>query len=287
MADHVYLNGKIIPKAEATVSVFDRGFLLGDGIFETMRAYNGRIFQLDAHLNRLAKSAAVMEIPLPSLRDLERAIGDTLQANNLKEAAVRLTITRGAGPLGLVPPADPAPTVLVIAEALKVLSSAAYEKGVAVSLAPDRHPYQTRVTQIKTTSFAGNVLGTLHRRREKTEEVIFLNERGAVVEGAISNIFIVSGGYVITPFEEDGLLPGVTRDIVLQLCEKLFIPSARKSIVASELWGAQECFLTGSTKEILPVTRVEAHRVGNGIVGPVTKRLMEGYREVVQKETGS
>ena len=294
VAEKVYLNGGFVDKDAATISVFDRGFLLGDALFETMRAYHGRVFRCEYHIERLRSGGRTLGLPVPETTNLRHAIHETIRVNGLSDAVVRLTISRGPGPLGIVPSSErpgerpsespPSPTVVIMAEPLNPWPADYYERGAGAIIVSDRRNQMSPLTAVKTTNFAANVLASLQARNEKAVEAIFLNTRGNVAEGATSNVFVVSGGYVISPFEEDGLLPGVTRQVVFELCEKLFIPAVRKNLAAPELWKADECFLTGTTKEIMPIVRVDEHRVGSGKPGPVTLKLLEAYRALVQQE---
>ena len=287
MSEKVFLNGKIVDREDAKISVFDRGFLLGDGLFETMRAYRGKVFRVKDHLARLERGAKRMGIPLPALSQLESAIDQTIRANEKPEAVVRLTVSRGAGRLGIVPSKEYSlqTTIAIIVEELPAWSPEMYEQGVSVVVTADRRNQLSALTAVKTTNFAPNVLASMEARRAHAVEAVFLNTRGNVAEGATSNVFIVSGGYVVSPFEEDGLLSGVTRQVVIELCEELQLPFVRKNLTAPELWKAEECFLTGTTKEIMPVVRVDEHRVASGKPGPVTLKLLAAYRERVRVET--
>jgi branched-chain amino acid aminotransferase len=287
----VYLNGTLIPRSGAKISAFDHGFLYGYGLFETMRAYNGRIFLLSRHLKRLSESARALGMgeALADI-DLEQACMDTLKANNLKEARLRLTVTRGeAGPFpgregGVA-------TVLVAASAYTPLPDAAYEKGYKALVSSFRRDSQSLLSGLKSTGYLLSVLAKKEAESAGVDEALLLNERGAVSEGSISNVFFVRQGELVTPLVASGILPGITRGVVLELAAGSKIRAVEADIGVSDIPRFDEAFLTNSVLEIMPLVAFREKagntlNIGSGKPGDVTRRLMNAYREMVARETG-
>jgi branched-chain amino acid aminotransferase len=279
----VYLNGRFVPKEEATVSVFDHGFLYGDGIYETMRAYNGRFFLLERHLARLRYSADAVFLTLPMPIDrITAVLYESLKVNRLAEAYVRLHISRGPGEIGLDPGLCPDPTVVIVAKPFKAYPPEYYERGVSVSIVRTRrnHPLALNPS-IKGTNFLNNILAKIEANNAGAYEGIMLNWEGFVAEGTISNIFMVKGGVLRTPALNVGILEGVTRGLVLDLARNGKIPVQESAFGPQELIGADECFITNSTIEIMPVTLIDGKPIGSNGPGPVTASLMKAYRHEV------
>jgi branched-chain amino acid aminotransferase len=281
----VYLNGRFVPKEEATVSVFDHGFLYGDGIYETMRAYTGRFFLLERHLARLRCSADAVFLTLPMPIDkISAVLYESLKVNRLDEAYVRLHISRGPGEIGLDPGLCPDPTVVIVAKPFKAYPPEYYDRGVPVSIVKTRrnHPLALNPS-IKGTNFLNNILAKIEANKAGAYEGIMLNWEGFVAEGTISNIFMVKGGVLRTPALSVGILEGVTRGLVLDLARNEKIPVQEAAFGPQELIGADECFITNSTMEIMPVTLIDGKPVGSNGPGPVTASLMKAYRHEVLK----
>jgi branched-subunit amino acid aminotransferase/4-amino-4-deoxychorismate lyase len=290
MTEIVYLNGSFVARAEALVSVYDHGFLYGYGIFETMRAYNGRIFLLERHIERLLEAATELKIDTGlSAAGLEEACRATLAANGLKEARLRLTVSRGeAGPF---PGVSKKPTVVITASSYTPPPPLKYESGFRAALATYPRLSQSPLYKIKTTSYLANILARLDAEAAGLDEAIFLNECSHLAEGSASNIFLVrpSGG-LATPSPDSGLLPGVTRRAVLELADEMRIASAEGQVRIADLEHFSEAFLTNSTMEIMPLVSVRDNEgktitLGSGKPGPITRRLMAAYREMVARET--
>jgi len=283
MDEMVYLNGAIVPRQQARVSVLDYGFLYGYGLFETMRAYGGRVFRLEKHLSRLARSAEFLGISTDSI-ELKDAVHSTLRANRLQDARVRITVSIGEG--GLTP--DPAtcgrPTVLVMAGEYKPYPEQGYQRGFRAVISSLRRNSQTPLAQLKSTSYLESILARQEARRAGADEAICLNERELLAEASMSNIFLVADGVLKTPAVESGILPGVTRETVLELAGKLGIRTLEREIEAEELWRSEEVFLTGSLIEVMPLVDVDGKPIGDGKPGPVTRRLMDEYRRLVDRE---
>ncbi|MEE8174029.1 MAG: aminotransferase class IV [Dehalococcoidia bacterium] len=282
MGDIVYLNGALVPRQEARISPFDRGFLYGYGIFETMRSYNGGVFRLDRHLARLRRSAERLALASElGAYDLEQAIYRTLEANNLADARIRLTVSAGPGERGLAPPAGGPITVLVFAEKL-VLPLRAYEQGIRAAITSVRRNSLSPLSRIKATGFLDNLVAYSEAVALGADEAILLNEMGFIAEGSTSNIFLVAKGRLLTPSEASGILPGVTREAVLEVARALGIEAVEGGIPLADLLRAEEAFLTSSVREVLPVTSIDGRPVGRGRPGPVTKKLMAAYRHLVE-----
>jgi len=292
MEELVYLNGFLIPRSRARVSAFDHGFLYGYGLFETMRAYSGKIFLLGRHLERLYQSAEVLGLgeALAGI-DLERACIDTLKANNLKDARMRLTVSRGdAGPFPGTKQ-DAAATVLVAATAYTSPPPEVYEKGYKALVSAFRRDSQSLLSRLKSIGYLLSVLAKKEAENAGVDEALLLNERGALAEGSISNVFFVAGNELMTPPVESGILPGVTRGVVLELAAGSKIKAVEANIRVEDLSRFDEAFLTNSVLEIMPLVEIRDRAgktliLGSGRPGEVTKRLMSAYREMVERETG-
>ena len=282
----VYVNGHFVPKEEASVSVFDHGFLYGDGIYETLRAYSGKLFLLSKHLSRLRHSAEAISLKLPlPLEKIGEALHETLSVNKLMEAYVRIHLSRGPGEIGLDPALCHAPTMIIVTQPFKDYPVAFYKNGVAVAVVSTRRNHPLAISPvIKSTNFLNNILAKIESLKSGAYEGIMLNWEGDVAEGTISNIFTVKHGVLYTPSLDTGILEGVTRDLVLHLARKDRIPAKETRLKQHDLTSADECFITNTTVEVLPVTRVDGNVIGNGRPGPVTTALRETYRREVAKD---
>jgi len=281
MEQIVYLNGALLPRSQAKISPFDLGFLYGYSLFETMRAYSGRIFRLERHLERLSTSAKLLGLPLNAFV-IEKACYDTLKANNLKEARIRLTVSIGEGEAVPDLPKHPKPTVLVIATSYIPPSAETYRNGYKALVSALRQNSQSPLSRLKSANYLNNVLARREARAAGADEAILLNEQGFLCEGSTSNIFLVSKGTLITPGEESGCLPGVTRQVVMELVQALGISLVEREVRLEELLRADEAFLTNSIMELMPLAEVNGQRIGRG---KVTESLMQAYKEAVVKET--
>jgi len=281
----VYLDGHFVPREQALVSVFDHGFLYGDGIYETLRAYGGNLFLLKKHLARLKRSAKAISLKLPlTLEEIGEALNESLNVNKLQEAYVRLHISRGPGEIGLDPALCVAPTMVIVARPFHDYPAKQYELGVKVVFVKTRRHYPLSLDPaIKSTNFLNNILAKSESIKAGAYEGIMLNWKGFVAEGTISNIFMVKKGVLLTPHVDTGILEGVTRDLVLRLAKKLHLPAQEALIRPQGLVSADECFITNTTMEIMPVTRVDGTRIGIGRPGPVTALLRKAYQDEVQR----
>jgi branched-chain amino acid aminotransferase len=279
----VYLDGHFVPKEQALVSVFDHGFLYGDGIYETMRAYGGKLFLLKKHLSRLKRSAAAISLTLPlPLEKIGEALDESLHVNKLREAYVRLHISRGPGEIGLDPALCTAPTMVIVTKPFRDYPAEYYERGVSVAVVTTRRNHPLALDPaIKGTNFLNNILAKIESLRAGAYEGLMLNWKGYVAEGTISNVFMVKRGILYTPHADTGILEGVTRDLVLRLAKKKKVPLKETLLRPRSLFAADECFITNTTMEIMPVTMIDKKPVGNGRPGPVTAALHEAYKKEV------
>ncbi len=283
MSEIVYLNGSLMPRSQASISVLDYGFLYGFGLFETMRAYGGHVFRLDSHLSRLACSAEILGLPIEAL-DLRGAVMDTIQANKLSDARIRITISIGEG--GMVP--DPStcekPTVLIMAGHYKPYPKQVYEKGFRGVVSSIRRNSQSPLSRLKSTNYLESMLARQEARAAGVDEALCLNEKGLLAEASMSNVFLVAEGTLKTPAQENGILPGITREAILELATQLGINTLEHDIRLDELFQAQEAFLTNSLIEVMPLTEMDGKPIGSGKPGPITKRLTAAYKELVLAE---
>jgi branched-chain amino acid aminotransferase len=277
----VYLNDKIVPSKEAVVSVFDHGFLYGDGVYETMRAYKGVIFMLDAHLKRLYRSASMIGLSLPGdFGSIKAAVYETLEANSLRDAYIRVTVSRGYGMLGLDPDLCPEPTFVVIADEMKDYPRAFYEYGLKTMVSKTRrNPKEALNPQIKSLNFLNNILAKIEAKEKGAHEALMLNVKGHLTEGTICNLFFVKGRRLLTPSVQCGILDGITRELVVSIAKREDIEVAEGEFARDDLYGADEVFVTNTTMEVMPVGMVDD--VGYGI-GETTKLLMKEYKKDVE-----
>ncbi len=279
----IYLDGHFVSKEQAMVSVFDHGYLYGDGIYETMRAYSGSIFLLEKHLARLKQSADAISLKLPLPIDkIGEALNESLIVNKLREAYVRLHISRGPGEIGLDPALCIAPTMVIVAKPFHDYPAEYFERGVVVAIVKTRRNHPLALApSIKGTNFLNNILAKIEAINVNAYEGIMLNWKGQVAEGTISNIFMVKRGVLSTPHLDTGILKGVTRDLVLRLARRKKIPVKETLIQPRSLLAADECFITNTTMEIMPVTMIDTRPVGKGRPGPISAALHQAYQEEV------
>lgn len=285
MSGAVYVNGRITSKAEATISVYDHGYLYGDGVFEGIRVYDGRIFKLEEHLDRLYSSARHIMLEIPLGREAMRsAIIDTVRAAGLRDAYIRPVISRGAGDLGIDPRKCPRPTVVIIVDAIQLYPREAYERGLKMVTATVRRPAPDALNgRIKSLNYLNNILARMEANRAGVEEALMLTANGYVCECSADNIFLVVRGDVWTPAPHLGLLQGVTRDVVLDLAAHLGISATERIFTLYDVYAADECFLTGTGAEVAPVVEIDARRIGDGRPGPITQRLNAAFRDLVRR----
>jgi branched-chain amino acid aminotransferase len=281
----VYIDGKFYPKSEAKVSVYDHGLLYGDGVFEGIRAYNGIVFKLKEHIDRLYRSAHPIFLKIPLTKErLSEAVVETLRKNNLKDAYIRLVVTRGVGDLGLDPRKCPKPTIIIITEPLLQLHSAEkLENGISTIITwVKRNPVDTATHEMKSLNYLNSILGKIEANNTGADEAICLDKTGYVCEGVGENIFIVRDGKLLTPPLSSGALDGITRALIIRLAKKLGIEVTERNITPNELFTADEVFFTGTAAEVAPIREVNKRVIGAGKPGPVTKRIVEEFEKATK-----
>jgi branched-chain amino acid aminotransferase len=283
----IYLDGRFVDEAEARVSVFDHGFLYGDGVFEGIRAYDGRVFRLDEHVERLYHSAQAIMLDLPlSQREMREVVLETCRRNDIRNGYIRVVCSRGAGDLGIDPRnCRRGPTVVCIADKLTMYPRSMYEEGMAVITTTTRRNSPAALDPgIKSLNYLNNILAKIEVNRAGVGEGLMLNGEGYVAEATGDNIFIVDGGELVTPPPYVGILEGITRNCVIELAGSLGVPFAEKVFTLLAVYRAEECFLTGTGAEVIPVVRVDDRQIGDGRPGPVTRRIMEAFHAAVRRE---
>lgn len=280
-------NGAIMPASEASVSVFDHGLLYGDGVFEGIRFYCGKPFRLEAHLRRLADSARAIALDLPlDARGMERAILETIDASGMTEGYVRLIATRGEGPLGLDVSGCAAPTVLAIVDALRMIPERIRRRGVAVRVASLRRAAPDALeARVKSLNYLGSVLARLEAVEAGADEAILLNARGFVSEASAANVFVARDGVLMTPPPSDGALEGVTRGAAIEIAEELGIPVRVRSLTRHDLLVSDECFLTGTGAELVPIREVDGRAMPE-TRGEMFLAIERGFRAMIERECG-
>ena len=285
MSPKIWIDGKLFDKADAKISVYDHGLLYGDGVFEGIRVYGGRIFEAEAHLDRLWASAKAIRLTIPISREAMRgAMEETVRANGFKDCYIRAVVTRGVGDLGIDPRKSPKPSVFIIADLISVYPKEIYEKGVTLvtSSVIRNHP-NALSARIKSLNYLNNILAKIEANDAGASEAVMLNHEGNVAECTAENIFIVREGQVQTPTASDGILEGVTRKVMLRLCGRMQIPFVEKILQRHDLYIADECFLTGTGAEVVPVTKIDGRVIGTGEPGGITKRLIEAFHRHVRE----
>jgi branched-chain amino acid aminotransferase len=282
----VWIDGALTPQDKAVVSVYDHCLLYGDGVFEGIRAYNGRVFKLRSHLKRLQRSADAIRLKIPySMDELEEIIRSTLEANEIRDGYIRLVVTRGVGTLGLHPFKCPKPTVICITDTIELYPPEMYESGMPIIVAErPRVPVECLDPRIKSCNYMNNILAKIEAIDAGVLEALMLNTDGEVAECTGDNVFIVSEQCVFTPPPEVGVLEGVTRSFVMDLCTQLGIPCKEERLLMDDVLDADEVFLTGTAAELIAVTKIDEIEIGDGKEGPTTKRLRDKFREVVSRD---
>ena len=283
MEEIIYFNGSLVPFSQVRLSPLDYGFLYGYGVFETMRAYSGRIFRLEKHLARLSRSAKFLGIDSEmDILHLEKAVYDTLRANNLSEARIRLTLSGGEGETTPNLPTQGAPTMLIVARSYTPYPSQVYQQGFKAIVSHIRRNTQSPLSTLKSLNYLDSLLARQEAKLAAADEAVLLNEQGFLAEGSTSNIFLVSGNALLTPSEDSGILPGITREVVLELAASLSIKTMERKIALEELIQADEAFFTNSLIEIMPFTQLSGQKIGSGKAGTVTQRLTAAYQGLVK-----
>ncbi|MGD0016162.1 MAG: branched-chain-amino-acid transaminase [Verrucomicrobiia bacterium] len=282
----IYLNGKYVPQNEAKISVFDHGVLYGDGVFEGIRLYNGKIFRLDRHLDRLFASAKAIMLDVPMTKaELIEACCETCRMNNLRDGYIRLVVTRGVGNLGLDPFKCRRPSVFIVADEIELYPGKVYRNGIELITASTQRVHPAAISPaIKSLNYLNNILAKIEAIHAGTIEAIMLNSAGYVAECTGDNLFIVRGGRLETPPVSDGALVGITRTVLFELAGKLKLTVGEPHLTRYDLMTADECFLTGTAAEIVPVAKIDSRPVGAGEPGPVTLKLMAEFHKLTRNE---
>ena len=281
----IYIDGKFYPKEEAKISVFDHGLLYGDGVFEGIRMYSGRIFRLPEHLDRLYDSAKTIDLCIPlSKEEMTKAIIETCRKNNLKNAYIRPLVTRGIGDLGLCPTKCPKATVIIIATEWGAMYGDLYEKGLrAVTVSVRRNPCCSLPPNVKSLNYLNNILAKIEANCKGGDEAIMFDMQGHISEGSGDNIYLVKNGTILTPPTLNNLR-GITRMVVLEIAGQLGIPVRETDLGYFDLYTADEVFVTGTAAEVAPIVYIDGRSIGSGRPGPVTRQLMAAFKTVTEKE---
>lgn len=280
----IWLDGRLVDRDDAKISVYDHGLLYGDGVFEGIRVYGGKIFEREAHLRRLFDSARAIRLKIPyTPEQLATAVDETARANHLADCYVRLVVTRGVGYLGLSPTKCPTPSVFIITDLIELYPKEMYERGMAIITAATIRNHPNALSpRIKSLNYLNNILAKIEAIDAGVTEAIMLNHLGNVAECTADNIFVVRDGQVMTPAPNDGALEGVTRQVILNLCQRLGVPASERTLQKHDIYIADEMFLTGTGAEVVPVTKVDGRAIGKGEVGPITRRLIEAFRKHIR-----
>ncbi|MGE9266944.1 MAG: branched-chain-amino-acid transaminase [Verrucomicrobiales bacterium] len=283
MARKIWLDGAIVDESEAKISVFDHGLLYGDGIFEGIRFYEGRVFRLEEHLERLFLSAKAILLKMPwSIEEVTEATLETIRANGLRDGYIRLVVTRGAGGLGLNPYLCEKPSMFIIASTITLYPEEYYTNGLELVTCATRRPTPASLSpQVKSLNYLNNVMAKVEALKAGAMEGVMLNEQGYVAECTGDNLFIIKKGEVITPPVSDGSLDGITRETIFDLCREMGITIREESMTRYDIYTADECFLTGTAAEVIPVVKLDEREIGDGRPGEVSSALIKAYREIV------
>jgi branched-chain amino acid aminotransferase len=284
MSLKVYINGQLYDKADAKISVYDHGLLYGDGVFEGIRSYAGRVFRLEQHLDRLWESARAIRLEIPITRQaMADAIYQTLKANGIQDGYIRLVVTRGAGTLGLDPNRTADPQVIIITDHISLYPRELYERGLElVTVATLRNHPAALSPRIKSLNYLNNILAKLEGLQAGCSEALMLNVKGEVAECTGDNIFLVRHAALYTPPLDAGILAGITRGVVIELAAEAGIPVHEVPLLRHDVYVADECFLTGTAAEIIPVVKLDQRTIGSGMPGPVTRSLMERFHRLTR-----
>ena len=284
MALQVYINGEFHDKENAKVSVYDHGLLYGDGVFEGMRSYGGKVFRLEQHLRRLYDSARAIWLEIPIEFDaMAAAVNETLSRNEIEDGYIRLVVTRGAGTLGLDPNRTSNPQVIVIADYITLYPDEVYEHGLEIVTASTirNHPAALN-PRIKSLNYLNNILAKVEGLKAGCVEALMLNIKGEVAECTGDNIFLVRDGVLVTPPADAGILDGITRDAVIDLAREADYPFREAALTRHDVYVADECFLTGTAAEVVPVVKVDNRAIGDGAPGPVTRDLKDRFHKLAR-----
>ncbi len=284
----IYIDGEFFDEADAKISVFDHGLLYGDGVFEGIRFYNGRVFRMEEHMERLWESARSICIDIPMSRPaMDEALFETIRRNNLRDGYVRLIVTRGVGNLGLNPVQCKRPSVIIIASTIALYSEEVYRKGLTVVTVPTRRMGPATLNPaIKSLNYLNNVLARIEANLASADEALMLNDAGNIAECTADNVFLVKRGQIMTPPITAGALRGITRSVVFDIAAELGIKISEPDLTRHDLYIADEAFLTGTAAEVIPMIKVDGRIIGTGKPGAITTRMIARFRELT-RESGT
>ncbi|MHC4400736.1 MAG: branched-chain-amino-acid transaminase [Planctomycetota bacterium] len=285
MSLKVYIDGKLFDEEEARISVFDHGLLYGDGVFEGIRSYAGKVFRLREHLDRLWTSAKAILLEIPISKDeMAQAIEHTLAQNGIEEDYIRVVVTRGRGDLGIDPGLCKGPQVIIIASHISLYSDDLYEKGLEIiTVATARNHPASLNPRIKSLNYLNNILAKIEGKQADCVEALMLNHKGEVAECTGDNVFLVRDGVLLTPPIDAGILEGITRAAVIELAGEAGIEVREVSLTRHDVYVADECFLTGTAAEVVPVVKVDSRPIGDGAPGPLTRDVMRRFRQLTRR----
>jgi branched-chain amino acid aminotransferase len=283
----IYIDGAFYPKSEAKISVYDHGFLYGDGVFEGIRAYNGVVFKLKEHIDRLYRSAHAITLKIPMTKEeMTQAVVETLRKNKMKDSYIRLVVSRGVGDLGLDPRKCPKQTVIIITDTISIRAGNAKETGITTMFSwVRRNPVDATTHEVKSLNYLNSILAKIEANACGVDEAICLESNGYVAEGVGENIFIVKNGEVFTTPTSTGALAGITADVIRELAEKLNIKLTVANLTPFMLFTADEAFFTGTAMEVVPIREINKRQIGNGKPGPITKQFMAEFQKVIEDPT--
>ena len=281
----IYIDGKFYPESEAKISVFDHGLLYGDGVFEGIRFYNGRVFRLEEHLERLWDSARSICLDVPISRaEMTEALLETIRKNDMREGYIRLLLTRGVGNLGLNPAQCKRPSVIIIAAAIALYPKEMYEKGLSVVTCATRRTNPAALNPaVKSLNYLNNVMARIEANLAGADEALMLNDEGNVAECTADNVFVIKNGQVFTPPISAGALRGITRAVAFEIAAEVGIQIKETDITRHDVFVADECFLTGTAAEVIPVIRADGRTIGTGKPGPISTRMIARFREITRE----
>lgn len=284
MSLQIYINGKLYDKADAKISVYDHGLLYGDGVFEGMRSYGGNVFRMNEHLNRLWDSAKAIWLKIPITQaELAKAVIETLKANRIQDGYIRLVVTRGAGSLGLDPNRTSDPQVIIITDAISLYPAEMYEQGLTIITSSVLRNHPAAISpRIKSLNYLNNILAKIEGLQAGCIEALMLNHKGEIAECTGDNIFLVRKGILQTPPLDAGILEGVTRNAVIELARGTGMEVREMALTKHDVYIADECFLTGSAAEVIPVVKVDSRVIGKGTPGPITCDLKERFHKLAR-----
>lgn len=282
----IYLDGKFVDQADAKISVFDHGLLYGDGIFEGIRLYQGNIFRLDEHLERLEYSAKALMLKMPwSRQEIAEATCESCRQNQLTDGYIRLVVTRGVGDLGLSPWLCPKPSIFIIADKIALYPAEHYSTGLSIVTVPTRRMNAAALSPaVKSLNYLNNILAKIEARQAGALEAIMLNDQGYVAECTGDNIFIVHKGEILTPAASQGALKGITRDTIFDIAKEIGVPIREADLTRYDVWCSDECFLTGTGAEVIPVVKLDGREIGNAKPGAITQKVLAAFRRRVLTE---